>query len=89
MKKHFKYELQPDAVQDVALPRWYQLLKVGEEGGKLFLWALVDPDQPDKETIEVFVCATGEELDDYFDRSKIYLDTVICSNGLVWHVWYR
>lgn len=62
-----------------AMPESAQVVHVGQQGGVVVVWALVDPDAPKRE-VTLRVVATGEPFDGY------YLGTVQMPNGLVWHV---
>jgi hypothetical protein len=48
-------------VDEVKMPRGAKVVHVGEQGGKPFLWALVDPDQPEEERTFI-VLGTGQAV---------------------------
>lgn len=62
-----------------AMPEGAQVVHVGQQGGVVVVWALVDPDARKRE-VTLRVVATGDPFDGY------YLGTVQMPNGLVWHV---
>jgi hypothetical protein len=56
---------------------------VGEQQGRLVLWARVDPDALTM-TRTILIRATGEPFDGSESR---YVGTVQMAGGLVWHVF--
>lgn len=85
MKIH-KYEL-PVAPRPypVLLPAGAELLHVGEETGRVYVWALVDPDTPQLEQVEFCTVGTGGDWPTGFR----YLNTVQPSYARVWHIGAR
>lgn len=81
----FKYEIPIDDEVSVMMPRWAQVLSVGNQGEKLCVWARVDTD--DELTPRKFrVAGTGHPLDD--ERTLDFLGTVQFYGGaLVFHVF--
>ena len=90
MKTIYKYEIKENDYT-VSLPKGHEILCVkcqsdrwGEEG--IFLWALVDPDETEREAVRIRVFGTGMDIDDSLKLS--YIDTVIMNNGkYVFHVY--
>lgn len=83
----YKYELLPGAMR-LDLPRGAELLHAGTQGRTAYLWALVDPDEPEASRM-VFAQATGEPM----PRAAVnadYVDTFTLSSSsgpLVFHVF--
>jgi len=84
MRVIYKYPLAITNVQPITIPEDHVLLKVAEQNGELFVWIEVDTDSADM-TGHFVIKGTGHELDMYGFH---YLDSVLMSNGLVWHVFY-
>lgn len=63
------------------------MLKVAEQNGQLFLWYsfITDTGRTEEIDIDYFVAGTGIEFDNLDGFS--YFDTVLMSDGLVWHVF--
>lgn len=79
----YKYELEIRENQWVDLPYGAQLLSVGEQNGKLFVWARVDRErQGDAILFRIYGTGLLFELD-----PGRFLGTVQMQNGLVWHVY--
>ena len=63
------------------------VLKVGEQNGKLFVWYITNTKQDEPLIPREFTLkGTGHSLDDLRLDDK-YIDTVIMSNGFVWHIF--
>lgn len=90
MKTVYKYEIANPS-QQLSLPKGYEILcakcqsdRWGEES--LFLWALVDPDEVEREAVTIRVFGTGTDIDD--DIKLSYIDTVMMNGGkYVFHVF--
>lgn len=78
-----KYELT-DGVSAVRMPAGSMVLSVGNQGGTIQVWALVDPKAP--EITRVFrVIGTGHE---YADVPGEFVGTVLLAGGgLVLHIF--
>lgn len=86
-KKIYKYELEITDHQFVEMPVMSRVLSAKEQNGKLCIWALVDPNMPMRKK-NVQVIGTGNPIEtnvSYHDWD--FIDTVIMSYGLVWHVF--
>lgn len=80
-----KFELQLDKCQQIEMPWGSRILKIGEQQGKLMIWALVDTTNGMAyETFKIF--GTGSNID-INDKMTDFLGTVLMSDGYVWHVF--
>lgn len=80
--KVFKYSVPVAGINSVPMPQGAKILRDGEQGGKMFVWALVDETRA-HENRQLFVCGTGWEMPvGPFD----YLGTVFVG-PFVWHIW--
>ncbi len=83
MRVIYKYELKIDNINTIIMPAEHVILKVAEQDGKLFFWAEVDTST--EEIGKIFmIYGTGQELS---HGGYEYFDSVIMSNGLVWHIY--
>jgi hypothetical protein len=96
----YKYDLPmgsvPGEIHPIRLPAGSKILKVGEQtprdaldGPSLFIWVLIDPQEKFQELRYVVTAGTGHEIEltKLSERDWDYNDTVLCSNGIVVHVW--
>ena len=95
----YKYDLPltsaPCETLPIKLPCGAQILRVGEQGAdpllgpRLFIWALVDPDEQEEEQRYVLTAGTGHKIEvGALSQRWAYQETVICLGGqLVVHVW--
>lgn len=60
-------------------------LSVGEQNGKLFLWAIVDAFADDGQ-VSFCIRGTGHQLD---GSEGDFVGTCQMSDGLVWHVFFE
>ena len=84
----YKYELKPDEqVQKIPLKKWYKILSVKEQAGKIQLYAIVDIDSvPYSPT--VYVYPTGFQLPDNIFEDYEFIDTVsLFSGNFVAHIF--
>jgi hypothetical protein len=80
--KVFKYQLS-DVDPEAEMPRGARVLHVGEQYGRLYLWALVDPTQP-LQRRQFVVRGTGGDVPD----GLTYLGTAFFGHGaIVLHVF--
>ena len=84
-----KYEIPPPdpttKLSVVELPLIYELLHVGAQGTKLWLWAAVEVRQMDIASVSFKVVGTGEA---FISSSWQHLGTALMDGGsLVWHVF--
>ena len=86
-----KFELKPIGLNIVQLPTHCSILSVAEKDGALMMWVRLDPDRP-KAPYDIAVVGTGWEAPTDDVESQVYwqfIDTVVMSSGLVWHVFVR
>ncbi len=84
MKSVWKFPLEVDCVQSIAMPFDAEILCVQAQYGRLVLWAIVEPDSA-KEQRRIVVAGTGQELPNFKGR---YIGTVQMMEGqLIWHVF--
>lgn len=81
--KIFKYPLEI-MDNDIAMPIDSKILSVGEQNGKLFMWAMVN-DQSPTGIRRITVVGTGWELKNSMAR-RSFLGTVQVGE-YVWHVF--
>ena len=82
-KTIYKYEIPVTDTAVVTMPRWAEILKIGEQNNDLFLWAIVDPGNDPINRV-FYVRGTGHPMTGY---EGSYLGTVQMRSGLVWHVF--
>lgn len=88
MKKIFKYVLEITDEQTIQMPVGAKVLSVQNQEGKPCLWALVDPEQTSKESINVAMFGTGNPIEDWQLKGFSFLGTIQI-NWLVLHVFVR
>ena len=89
--KIYKYVLEITDRQVIEIGKQYATpLSVGEQNGKLVMWAVVEDDFAkrglignDNYEIVVDIIGTGRNC----ETNKRFLGTVVMSYGLVWHVF--
>lgn len=86
--KIYKYKLDPHHDEQVIqMPNRARILKVDEQDRELFLWAMIDDDNEDKD-YHIRILGTGMEIPmEPDDPLYKHLNTVVMSYGLVWHVF--
>lgn len=85
MKKVFKYPLIVDDMQTVELPKGSKVLHINKQGGdeRLYLWALVDPEESETEGVRIRCAGTGHPIE---EDGLEYVSTVFMLDGaLVFH----
>ena len=100
IRKVFKYDLPitsaPSEVVPIRLPAGSKILKVAEQGAdpvlgpRIFIWALVDPNEPMQELRYVVTAGTGHEIEltSLSGHDWDFEDSIMCLGGrLVIHVW--
>lgn len=83
MKTVWKFEIPIQDEASIVAPEECRVLTVGEQNGKLMMWAVVDIDSP-KRVHRVIVAGTGHRLPNDVNQ---YCGTVQMKDGLVWHVF--
>ena len=72
----------------VPLPKGAIVLSVTEQGEKMFVYSLVDPEVKEVEMVNFRVFGTGHEIEDIEDYK--FLGTVKLAGGaLMFHVFYE
>ena len=81
-----KYALRILDYQKIYFPTDAKILRVAEQDGELYLWALINPNVSPV-TISIRIIGTGRPFDD-FEEYPDFLGTVVMHGGaLVWHVF--
>lgn len=81
----YKYKLELGEVDQITMPEKANILQIGAQHGSLWIWALVDTDNPD-ETRTFRLYGTGHEIEDL--KNLQYIGTVSVMEGrLVLHVF--
>lgn len=87
MKKIFKYHLPISDHIEVRLPEGAEILCVQAQGGEVYLWAVVNPEEPMDVVTSILCRGTGHELTGKEGR---YLGTAQQFNGaLIWHFFEK
>ena len=84
MKTIYKFKLELKSYQILNIRGFIKCLKVGEQDGNIYLWVIIN-DEDNLHKLEISVVGTGTEIMEY--NSIIYFDTVLMSNGFVWHIF--
>lgn len=80
----YKYEIRP-GVSDTIVPKGATLLHGALQGSRMFVWALVDTTEDEKELRHVLFTGTGHRVPDGTWR---HLNTILVQNGeFVFHVF--
>lgn len=85
MRKVFKYTITAEC--GIEMPIGAEILSCGEQGADLVIWALVNPDEPEKEIRDFVAVYTGHplpELDMNFIGTVQSRDSI-----LVYHIFER
>lgn len=80
----YKYELAVTDRQEIDLPHWARVLHVAEQRGRLFVWALVNPDVAMEPRV-FHIVGTGNRIDAPASELE-YIGTVHMM-PYVWHVF--
>ena len=88
-KTIWKFDLEFLDMQPIKMPENAEILSVGEQDGKLKIWALVKPDNAKvKREFEIF--GTGHNVYCDMGIERKFLGTVqMKEQGLVWHLFER
>lgn len=87
MKIIYKYELEIKQAQVINIKGYSKILKVAEQNERLFIWVSIDPESELIFTSTILIFGTGIEINETQSERCKYLDTVLMSSGLVWHVF--
>ena len=87
-----KYKLKIQDKQFVEITGFVDYLKVAEQNGNLYLWVLVNADETYTYTSNVYIVGTGNRISkDEESQTMVhkgtYFDSVLMSNGFVWHLF--
>lgn len=86
-KTIWKYSLQLQDVQAVAMPDMAEILTADFQGNDLCLWAVVQPERPMKPR-QIVIYGTGHPMPERCD--DFYITTIQQAGGaLIWHVFER
>lgn len=85
----WKYSLAVTDQQVLSLPKGAGLLRKVHPGAhpyELWVWAIVDPDEEEKEDFTFRIYGTGNPMSVDLPNMT-YVDTAITPRGMVWHVF--
>ena len=85
MKTIYKYPLEITDYQYVRLPIRSKIISVGNQNGRLVLWAMVDTSQTEYDR-SVIIKGTGNPIESEELTGYTYIGTVQIA-WLVWHVF--
>lgn len=78
----YKYPIEITDYQDVTLPKGAKILCIKNQNGIICIWALVNKDENETETIKLRCAGTGHLIEEDVE----YIDTVfVCGGNLVFH----
>ncbi len=84
-KTVYKYPIQPNDTISLTVPLGAQALHFGEQGGRICLWALVDPGEELMEIQQFRMAGTGHTMED----CGAHISTVMLQGGaLVFHFFH-
>lgn len=81
MKTIYKYEVQPFN-ETMMLPDGAKILSVGEQGSRIYIWALVESTVPADTPRYIKSYGTGHPVE---DTTLSFIGTVQMQDGLVFH----
>ena len=85
-KRIYKYKLVLAEHQKIKMPETARIVTLHIQAGMICLWAIVDPDEKEKERSFQLV-ATGENFPQQKDTNYVYIGTGHFSDLLVFHVF--
>ena len=80
-----KYPLRLTEKQNVVIPLHSRLITVKSINDRLYLYAMIDPEQTRTGNVEILIYGTGRVFDSMLSFN--HLETVV-ENGFVWHVFF-
>ena len=87
-KTVWKYPLAITDEQEISMPIGARILSVDFQDSRLFLWAVVDPDEQEQEQVTLRVVGTGHQMADYDEERWRFIGTVYHRLvTLVFHLW--
>ena len=81
MKTIYKYEVLPYNAPTL-LPDGAEILSIGEQDSRIYIWALVDANIPAKTPRSIMAYGTGHQMNDV---ERVFIGTVQMADGLVFH----
>jgi len=88
MKTIYKYELKIQDKQFIEVTGFNGILKVAEQNGVLCIWCLINKKDESVCQREINIVGTGNPIhDEIMIHQGSYFDSVLMSNGLVWHIF--
>ena len=87
MEQVWKYELPGADIVTRELPFGAKVLSVGEQNGRIMLWALVNPNAVDMVERRFRVAGTGHPVEPTLDF--LFIGTVQFGNGLVFFSFFQ
>lgn len=85
--KIFKYELEITDEQYVNMPIGAHIISAKEQNGKLCVCAIIDSRYSEKPKL-IMMVGTGHDINFAIGEYSLnFVDTVLMSNGLVFHVF--
>lgn len=82
----WKFPLEVTDVQDVALPAFAEIISAQNQGGTLFLWAIVDPDHKLLDR-RIHILGTGNPVPTVPSRKRLRFIDTVQMGMFVWHVF--
>lgn len=87
MKTIYKYKVKQDEVVDVEMPAGARILTAKALGAHVWVWAIVDTDEKEREIRRIAVLKTGQEIP-VNSELLLHIETVQFGGGeLVLHVF--
>ena len=84
MKTIWKFQLSIEDIVSLEMPKGARVLHFGTQGLNPVLWVLVDPSAT-VESRRFRIVGTGHEIND--EDTLSYIGTVMCLQGLVFHLF--
>jgi len=85
LKVIYKYEIPViGKAFELNLPIGHAICDINHQNDKLYMWIMVDPDQP-KQPLKMMVVGTGWVMKDC--SNMWFMKTIHMPNGLVWHLF--
>jgi len=70
--------------QEIEIVGLEKILKISEQNGEICVWYIIQTENELSQNVGIDIYGTGFDLKSY---TKNYFDTLITSNGLVWHIF--
>lgn len=89
MKTIYKYPILIEDEQTVEVPVGSEILSVGVQNDRMFLWAAVDTAVQGTVGVPILIYATGQEIEADLD-DLFFIGTVLLYQGtLVYHIFTK